>query len=341
MAIDNMFRDCLSSHGKSVTDSIREDIMKNISEEDLSVRLASWAELAGGGEKGEVALKNLEGDDEVINLASLWVAPDERGLKKLQKIQDYFPESLKVRLEKGVSYAKAKVQALAEERLKEDQARSEQSEETDDDLYDDRGNTAHRVFAGSSFVLSERSPSAFNDEEAGFHTPASSPRRFQEHRQILTASPTPPSTIFNQEYADWFTPITPPNRRLGSLPKTPEPTKVMNILSPSTNKANSVHPVTASKPRLAATPNPTPQTLLPSNLVLASSSSSTSTLLSGHTKRNSKTPPSPNTIARRDKRRAERKERQRIALKLGRARPDLVSKEFTEKLFGPAQEDLC
>jgi hypothetical protein len=343
IAIDNMFRDCLSSHGKSVVDSIREDVSKKMSERDVPVQLDAPAELAGGGEKGDVGLKNLEGGDEAVSLATRWVTTDGKGLKKLQRIREHLPEPLKIRLEKGIPNAEAKAQAPEEERLREDsQARSERSLETDEDFYDDRGKTAHRLFAGSSFVPSERSSSTPSEEEAGFSTPISSPRKIQNHSRPLTASPTPPSTIFNQEYADWFKPITPPKRLLEPLPKTPEPKKAMNVLSLSTNKENTVHPFTTSKPLPADIQNPTLQTSLPSNLAPTPSSDSmsvASTLSPGSTKRSSKTPPS-GSIGRRDRRRAEKEERQRIALKLGRARPDLVSKEFTEKFLGSVQEEL-
>jgi len=342
IAIDNMFKDCLSSHGQSVVESISGDVAKNISEDDASVQLDSWAEFADGGRKGDVALKNLEGGNEAIGLAARWMSPDEYGLKRLQRIQEHLPESLKVRLGRVISKAEARVQALAGERLREEsQAKSEQSEETDEDRYDDRGDTAHRIFAGSSFMGSERSSSA-PIEEADFYTPVSSPRRIRNHRQLFTASPTPPSRIFNQEYTDWFTPVTPTKERLNPLPKTPGSKKTMNVLSPSTNKLDTVSRSTSSKPRPAAILNPTPQTLLPSNLAPTPSSvtaSFTSTLPSSSTTRSSKTPPSPSAVARRDKRKAEREERWRIALKLGRARPDLVSKGFTERFLGLAQEE--
>lgn len=342
IAIDCMFRDSLSPHGQSIVESISGDVGKNLSEDDASVELDSWANLASNGEKGDVALKNLEGGDEVIGLATRWKAPDEWGLKKLQKIRENLPRSLKVRLEKVTSGAEARIQALAEERLREENhSRSEQSEETDEDRYDDRGDTAHRIFAGSSFVQSKRSSSVLIEEEARFHTPVSSPRRMHDHRKSFTGSPTPPSGIFNQEYADWFTPVTPTEERINPAPKTPEPKKTMNILSPSANKANTVYRPKIQKSRLEAMLNPNSHILLPSNLTSAPTSTTTpfmSTLSSSSTKRNSKTPPSPSAIARRDKRKAEREERRRIALKLGRARPDLVSQEFTERFLVSKEE---
>ena len=336
IAIDKMFRDCLSSHGKSIVESIRGDVMKSVSGAYIQPELR--AEFPGGGKKGDVTLKNLEGGDEAIGLAARWMAPDEKGPKKLQRMQEYLPESLGVHL-KGVTSpaVEARVRGLAEERLKEEsQARSERSEGTDEDRYDDRGNTAHRIFAGSSFVRSERSSPIPLEEEAKFYTPVSSPRGIQNHWRLLTASPTPPSQIFNQEYADWFTPITPTKERSNPLPKTPEPKKTMNVLSPSTNKVNTVFRSTISKPHLAATPNPTSHTPLPSAPASTPSSSASASFAS---KRSSKNPPSPGTVARRDKRRAEREERQRIALKLGRARPDLVSRDFTEKFLTSTQEE--
>ena len=341
MAIDNMFKDCLSSHGQSVVESISGDVAKNISEDDASVQLDSWAKFADGGRKGDVALKNLEGGDEAIGLAARWMSPDEYGLKRLQRIQENLPGSLKVRLGRAISKAEARVQALAEERLREgSQAKSEQSEEKDEDRCDDRGDTAHRIFAESSSMGFERNSSA-PIEEADFYTPVSSPRRIQNYRQLFTASPTPPSRIFNQEYADWFTPVTPTKERLNPLPKTPGPKKMANVLSPSTNKLDTVSQPTSPRPHPAAILNPTPQALLPSNLVPTSSSATTSftpNLSSSSAKRSSKTPPSPRAVARRDKRKAEREERRRIALKLGRARPDLVSKGFTDRFLTPAQE---
>ena len=331
-----MFRDCLSSHGQSVVESISGDVTKNIFE-DAPVHLDSWVELTGNGEKGDAASKNLEGDNEAISLAARWMTPGEHGMKKLQKIQGYLPESLKVRLGKVISEVEVRVQALAEERVREEsQARSERSEETDEDRYDDRGKTAHRIFAGSSFTSSERSPSAPVEEEAGFYTPVSSPSRTQNRQRLLTVSPTPPSNIFNQEYADWFTPITPTKERLNPFPETPEPKKTMNVLTPSTNKVNGVYRSTTSK---SYGLNSTSQPLLPSATPSSASAPFTSTFSSSSTKRSSKTPPSPSAIARRDKRRAEREERRRITLKLGRARPDLVSKEFTESLSTSTQEE--
>lgn len=342
IAIDNMFSNCLSPYGKSVTDSIREDVTKNFSEDNLSVKLDSWAELAGDGEKGDVTLKNLEGGDEAIGLATQWITPDEKGLKKLQRIQEHLPESLKLRLEKGLSWARAKIHALAEERSREEsQIRSELSEETDEDFYDDKGNTAHRIFAGSSFVRSDRSFSAPVEEEAGFYTPTSSPKRILNRSQVFTASPTPSPSIFNQKYADWFTPITPPKQRHNFLPKTPEPKKITSILSPSATKVNTVRLSPTSRVHLEVTSNLTSQTLVPSNLAPAPSSASTtftSTLSPNSTERG-KTSPSPSTAARRDKRRTEREERRKVALKLGRARPDLVTKEFTQKFLGHEQEE--
>ena len=331
-----MFKDSLSSHGKSIVESIREDITKKFSGDDASVRLNSWAELAGDGEKGGVALGNLEGGDEAIGLAVRWGTPDERGLKKLRRMQEHLPESVGVCLEKIIPKPDVRTESLKGE----SQAKSERSEETDEDRYDDRGNTAHRIFAGPSFIRSESSPSTSIEEEARFHSPVASPRRIQNHYQPPTASPTPPSRIFDQGYSDWFTPITPTKERPSPLPKTPEPKKTINVLLPSTNRMDSVRRSIISKPPMEAAPNPTPQTPLPSNLAPTSSSASTSitsTLSSGSTKRNSKTPPSPGTVARRDKRRAEREERRRIALKLGRARPDLVSKGFTEKFLMSTQ----
>jgi len=319
--------------------------MKNVSEDGASIQPDLRAEFPGDGEKGDVALKNLEGDDEAIGLAARWMAPDEKGSKKLQRMREYLPESLKVHLERiAPPAAEAQVRDLAEERLKEEsQARSERGEETEEDRYDDRGNTAHRIFAGSSFIRSERSPPTPLEEEASFYTPVSSPRGIQNHWRLLTASPTPPSKIFNQEYADWFMPITPTKERSNPLPKTPEPKKTMNVLSPSTNKVNTqVCRSTIPKPHLAAAPNPTSHTLLPSGLAPTPSSANASfasILSSNSTKRSSKTPPSPGTVSRRDKRRAEREERQRIALKLGRARPDLVSKDFTERFLTSTQEE--
>lgn len=338
IAIDNMFRHCLSSHGRSIVDSIREDVTKNVSECDVPVQLDSSVELTGDGEKGDVGWKNLEGGDEAVKLAARWATADGKGLKRLQRIQELLPESLKTRLEKGISEAEAKVQAIEEERLREEsQARSERSLETDEDFYDDRGKTAHRIFAGSSFVPSERSSSTPFEEEAGFFTPVSSPRKIENYSRTLIASPTPPSTIFNQEYADWFKPITPPKRRPEPLHKTPEHKKVINILSLSTSKANA-----ASEPLPMAIRKPTSKASLPFNLAPTPSSgiiSATSTLSPSSTKRSSKTPPSASAVDRRDRRRAERDERRRVALKLGRARPDLVSKEFTEKFLGPVEEE--
>lgn len=342
IAIDNMFRDSLSSHGQSIVESINGDVGKNVSEDNAPVELESWPELVNHEGKGDVALKNLEGGDEAIGLASRWKAPDEWGLKRLQKIRDNLPKSLKVRLGKVISGAEAQVQALAEERVREEsRSKSERSEETDEDLSDDRGNTAHRIFAGSSFVRSEGSSSALIEEEANFHTPISSPRRVQDHRKSLTGSPTPPSGIFNQEYADWFAPVTPTKERINPPPKTPEPKKTMNFLSPSTNKVNTVYRPAISKSRTESTPNPTSRILHPSNPTPTFSSTTasfTSTLPSSSAKRNGETPPSPSTIARRNKRKAEREERQRIALRLGRARPDLVSQEFTERFLVPKEE---
>lgn len=344
IAIDNVIRDSLSSRGQSIVGSIGGDVTKNTSEGDPSVQLESWADLAVGGEKGDVALKNLEGGDEAIGLAARWMAPDKLGLKKLQKIRENLPESLKVRLGKVTSEAEARVQALVEERPREEsQARSERSEETDVDLYDDKGNTAHRIFAGSSFIRSERGSPTPVEEEPSFFTPVSSSRRLHDHLQLVPASPSPPSKIFDQEYADWFTPVTPTKERFNPLPKTPELKKTMNVLLPSTNKVNTVYRPTTSKSYLAATPDPTSHTLVPSNLAPTPSSATasfTTTLSSNSTKSSSKTPPSPNTLARRVKRREEREERLRTALKLGRARPDLVSKEFTEKFLTPTQEEL-
>ena len=342
IAIENMFRDSLSSHGQSIVESINGDVGKNISEDYASVELDSWPELANNGGKGDVAFKNLEGGDEAIGLASRWKAPDEWGLKKLQKVRDNLPKSLKVRLEKVISGAEAQVQALAAERLREEsRSESERSEETGEDLSDDRGNTAHRIFAGSSFVRSEGSSSALIEEEASFHTPVSSPRGIQDHRKSLAGSPTPPSGIFNREYADWFTPVTPTKARTNPLPKTPEPKKTMNILSPSTNRVNTIYRPTISKSRTEATPNSTPHILRPSNSTPTHSSATASftpTLPSSSAKRNGETPPSPSAIARRNKRKAEREERRRIALRLGRARPDLVSQEFTERFLVPKEE---
>lgn len=341
IAIDNMFSDCLSSHGKSIVESIRGDVTKNICEDDASVELSLWTELPGNEKKGDAALKNLEGGDVAIDLATRWMAPDERGLKKLQKMQDYLPESLKVRLEGIISHAETRARTLVQGRLEEENhSRSERSEETDEDWCDDRGNTAHRIFAGSSFIRSERTSSAPVEEEGGFYTPVSSPRRTQNYRQPLTASPTLPSRIFNQEYADWFTPITPKKGRLNPLPKTPEPKKTINDLSPSTNKVNTNRRSPISKPHLATTPNSTSlPPLLPDLAPTPSSTTGSFTsTLSNSTKKSSKTPPSPSTVARRAKRRAEREERWRIALKLGRAQPDLVSKEFTEKFLTSTQE---
>ena len=335
-----MFRGCLSSHGKSIVESIRGDITKKISEDDASLQLNSWAELAG--EKGDVALKNLEGGDEAIGLAARWMTPNEWGLKKLQRMQEHLPESVRVCLGGIISQAEARAQALAEKQAKgESQARSERSEETDEDRYDDRGNTAHRIFAGSSFMRTERSPST-PVEEAKFYTPVSSPRGIQNPRQPNMASPTPPSSIFNQEYADWFTPITPTKERPNPLPKTPERKKTMNVLSPSTNKMNTARQSAIPKLPLEATPSPTSRTPFPPDLTPALPSANapfTSTLSSSSTKGSGKTPPSPSTVARRDKRRAEREERRRIALKLGRARPDLVSEEFTEKFLTSTREE--
>ena len=320
-----MFKDCLSSHGKSIVESISEDIAKKSSEDNSSVQLDPLVELADDDGKRDVALKNLEGGDEAIGLAARWMAPDERGLKKLQRIQEYIPESVKVRLEKIISQAEARIQALAEERPHEEsQIRSEWSQETDEDRYDDKGTTAHRIFAGSSFIQSERGSSDPSEEEAKFYTPVSSPRGIQNHPQRVTISPTPPSTVFDQEYADWFTPITPTKERPNPLPKTPEPRKTMNVLSPSTNNVNMVRRSIISKPPLVVPPNPSDS---------APTSSFTSSLLSSSTKGGSKTPPSPSTISRREKRKAEREERRRTALKLGRARPDLVSEEFTERFL--------
>ena len=342
IAIDNMFRNSLSSHGQSIVESISGDVGKNLSEDYVSVELDSWVESASNGEKRDAALKNLEGGNETIGLAARWKAPDEWGLKKLQRIRDNLPESLKVRLEKVTSGAEARAQALAEDRLREESySRSELSEESDEDRYDDRGNTAHRIFAGSSFVQSERGSSVPIEEEARFHTPVSSPRRMQDHRKSLTGSPTPPSGIFNQEYANWFTPVTPTKERTNPPPKTPEPKKTMNILLPSANKANTVYRPKIPKSHLEVIPNPTSHILLPSNLIPAPSSTIapfTSTLSSSSTKGNSNTPSSPSVIARRDKRKAEREERRRIALKLGRARPDLVSKEFTNRFLVSKEE---
>lgn len=330
IAIENVFRDCLSSHGQTIVESIGEDVTKNMSECDVSARLDSWAELAGHGEKRDTALMNLEGGIEVVGLVTQWMAAEGNGLKKLQMIQERLPEYLKIRLGEGISKAKAKIQALAEERLQEEsQAKSEQSVETDEDFYDDRGNTAHRIFGGSSFIRSERSSSASFEEEAGFHMPASSSRKIRNYSRSLAASPVPPSSIFNQEYADWFKSIAPPEQQLKQSLKTPEPKKPMNILSPSTNKANAVHPLIVSEPRPVAIQNSTSQTLLPHNLAPAPSSASipaTSTLPPSFSKRSNITPPSTSTTARRDKRRVEREERQRMALNLGRARPDSASK---------------
>ena len=336
IAIDNMFRECLSSHGKSIVESIRGDIAEKISKDDASLQLTSWAEVAG--EKGDVALKNLEGGDEAIGLAARWMTPNESGLKKLQRIQEHLPESVRVCLGGIIFRAEARAQALAEEQSKEEsQARSERSEETDEDRYDDRGNTAHRIFAGSSFMRSEGSPSTPVEEEARFYTPVSSPRGIQNRKQPNIASPTPPSSIFNQEYADWFTPITPTKERPNPLLKTPESKKTMNVLSPSTNTMNTVRQSGISKLPPAASRTPFPPDLAPTPPSV--SAPFISALSSSSTKGSGKSPPSPSTVARRDNRRAEREERRRIALKLGRARPDLVSEEFTERFSMSTREE--
>ena len=86
----------------------------------------------------------------------------------------------------------------------------------------------------------ERGSSAPSEEEVKFYTPVSSSRGIQNHPQRVTISPTPRS-ILDQEYAGWFTPITPTKERPDPLPKTLEPKKAMDILSPSTNKVNMVH----------------------------------------------------------------------------------------------------
>lgn len=332
-----MFRDCLSPHGESVVDSIRGDIAKKISEDDVSARLSSWAELEGDGEEGAVALKNLEGGDDAIGLAARWTSPGEVGLKKLRRMQEYLPESVGARVGKVISQAEERVQILDEESLKEEsQGRSERGEETDEDRSDDKGITAHRIFAGSSFVQSERSPSVPVEEESRFYTPVSSPRGIQDHKQPFTASPSPPSRIFDQEYSDWFTPITPTKERVNPLPKTPEPKKTMNVLLSSTNKVDTVRRPVISKPTSAAAQSPASLSPILCNLAPAPSSGNASlksTLSSSARGSGQKTPPSPNTIARREKRRAEREERRRIALKLGRARPDLVSEGFMEKFL--------
>lgn len=342
IAIDNAFWDCLSLNGKLIVESIREDVAKNMPECGLSAKLDSWVDLVGDG---DTALKNLEGGNEAIELATQWIPASGEGLNKLQRIQEHLPESLKIRLEKGISQARAKVQTLAEGRLgEESQARSERSVETETDFYDDRGSTAHRIFAGSSFIRSEGSSSAPAEEEAGFFTPVSSPRNTQNRDRSLTASPTPPSKIFNQEYEDWFNPVTPPKQWSKLVPKTPEPKKMMNVLSHSTNTVVAVRSSTTSKLHPAATQSSTSQTLLPSNPVPTpslASRSTASTLSPSSKNRSSKTPPPVNTGIKRDRRRAEREERRRIALKLGRARPDLVSKEFAEKFLESIQEELC
>ena len=344
IAIDNIFKDCLSPRGKSIVESISKDVTKNISGHDLSVKLDSWAEMAGDGEKGDIALKNLEGGDEAVGVATMWMTADGKGLKKLPRIQEHLPESLKILLRNGISKVEAKVRPSAEERPPEEsQPRSERSVETDEDFFDDRGNTAHRIFAGSSFIRSESS-SAPAEEETGFHTPIPSPRKIQDSSRPLTASPAPPSAIFHREYTDWFKPITPPKQRLKPLPRIPKPNETTSVLSPSTKKANMIRSFTTSNPHPATMDNPILQTFLPtSNLAPTpslASMSTASTISSIPTKRNGGTPPSANTIGRRERRRAEREERQRIALKLGRARPDLVSKEFTEKFFGPERGEL-
>ena len=65
-----MFKDCLSSHGKSVMESISGDIAKKVSEDNVSVQLDPLVELVDDNEKGDVALKNLEGGDGAIGLAA-------------------------------------------------------------------------------------------------------------------------------------------------------------------------------------------------------------------------------------------------------------------------------
>ena len=102
ISIDNIFEDCLSSHGKHVGESISGDITKKVSEDNGFVQLDPLVELADD-EKGDMVLKSLEGGDEAIGLAERWMAPDKRGLKKLQRMQEYLPESVKIYLEKIVS----------------------------------------------------------------------------------------------------------------------------------------------------------------------------------------------------------------------------------------------
>ena len=245
MAIDTMFRDCLSSYGKSITESIREDVTKNLSEDDVSLSLDSWPEL-----NVDAALKNLEGC--AIDLAARWMTSDDKGLTKLGRIRQNLPESLQVRLGRGIPSAKTKVQVQVhseERQIDGSEEGSEPSQETDEDFYDDRGNTAHRIFAGSSFIRSQTSVCSSAEEEL-FCTPLSSPGK--THHYHRPGSPTPLSTIFNQEYADWFTPITPPKRLPDpkySIPKTLEPTQGTNILSPSTNKVNMLCPLAVLGPR--------------------------------------------------------------------------------------------
>ena len=126
IAIDDMFRDCLSSHGKSVGESIRGDITKKISEDDGSVGLISWAGLADDDGKGDVALK---------------------------KMQGYLLESVKACLGKVIFQADER---LVEERLQEEsQARSEWSEETVEDRYDDRGNSVRLIESLQGLLLSD------------------------------------------------------------------------------------------------------------------------------------------------------------------------------------------
>jgi len=68
MAIDNMFKDGFPPS-----------------------QLDSWAEFTDGGRKGDVALRNLEGGGEAIDLVVRWMSPDEYGLNKLERMEEHFP----------------------------------------------------------------------------------------------------------------------------------------------------------------------------------------------------------------------------------------------------------
>jgi hypothetical protein len=360
LCIDEMFKKHLSREGMAIVTTLHEEVSSRMRDAQTPEQIELTA-IAG---EDNIELKNVEGGRDAQDAAGQWTTPDSKGMKKLQMMRDYLAGPFGDGINELLKYrGNGEIQTANEgdlERVQHwtttggyshEEWSDEDTDHDDDDDDDKEGLTAHKLFAP-------------NAEAEAPHTSSQPPsddlRSVKATNVTLTKGMLP--TPVTSPLRAWRPSTSAPPKSHSLVTRLPLPSGMESPLLDArsqiaTTKKDlllsnfSTKSITLKAPLADANTQPCelpsvvlkPLPSMKRTLVCSSTanggspkrqrldSSEAASIISTCTSRNALVPVSPRRIARRQQRREVRADRNKIAERLSRARPDLVIPSYAAK----------